>query len=197
MFTGIIQSQGKVIERKGLRLVIQTPLGRARVGDSVAINGVCLTIVRSTGSAKARQLVFDLSQETLDRTTLGEWQPGRTVNVEPALRAGDPLGGHMVQGHVDGVGRVVGRRDKKGWSLITFSFPIAMKAFFVDKGSVAIDGISLTLLKPTQGRFDVAVIPHTEEVTTLGKARPGDRVNLEADVLAKQVATLIKGRRRW
>jgi riboflavin synthase alpha subunit len=192
MFTGIIQSQGKVIERKGLRLVIQTPLGRARVGDSVAINGVCLTIVRSTGPAKARQLVFDLSQETLDRTTLGKWQPGRGVNVEPALRAGDPLGGHMVQGHVDGVGRVVGRRDKKGWSLITFSFPSSMKAFFVDKGSVAIDGISLTLLKPTQGRFDVAVIPHTEEVTTLGKARPGDRVNLEADVLAKQVATLIK-----
>ncbi|MBL8023540.1 MAG: riboflavin synthase [Elusimicrobia bacterium] len=197
MFTGIIQSKGKVVERKGLRLVVRAPLARARVGDSVAVNGVCLTIVKSTGSSKARLLGFDLSQETLDRTTMGEWKPGRTVNVEPALRAGDPMGGHMVQGHVDGVGRVEARRDEKGWSHITFSFPSVMRDFFVDKGSVSIDGISLTLLNPKKGRFGVAVIPHTDQVTTLGEVRPGDPVNLEADVMAKQVATLIKGRRRW
>jgi riboflavin synthase len=196
MFTGIIQSKGRVTGRKGLRLEITAPLARARVGDSVAVNGVCLTIVRSSGSAKSRRLAFDLSQETLDRTTIGTWNPGRPVNLEPALRAGDPLGGHIVQGHVDGVGRLVSRRVESGWGLYTFSFPSGMKNFFVHKGSVAIDGISLTLLKPKNGRFGVAVIPHTEAVTTLGEARPGEEVNLEADVLAKQVAALMKRGRR-
>lgn len=194
MFTGIIQSKGWVTGRKGLRLVIVTPLSRARVGDSVAVNGVCLTIIKTSGTAKARRLAFDLSQETLDRTTIGEWSPNRSVNVEPALRAGDPLGGHVVQGHVDGVGRVLARRAKDGWSLFTFGFPSEMKDFFVHKGSVAVDGISLTLLNPKNGRFDVAVIPHTEKATNLGDARPGDCVNLEADPIAKQVATLMK---RW
>ncbi|MBL0059644.1 MAG: riboflavin synthase [Elusimicrobia bacterium] len=196
MFTGIIQSKGRVTGRKGLRLEITAPLARARVGDSVAVNGVCLTIVRSSGPTKSRRLAFDLSQETLDRTTIGGWRPGRPVNLEPALRAGDPLGGHVVQGHVDGVGRLVARRVESGWGLFTFAFPPAMKDFFVDKGSVAIDGISLTLLKPKNGRFGVAVIPHTEAVTTLGEARPGEEVNLEADVLAKQVAALMKRGRR-
>jgi riboflavin synthase len=194
MFTGIIPSQGWVTRRKGLRLEIKTSLARARVGDSVAVNGVCLTIIRSAGTAKARRLVFDLSQETLDRTTIGQWKTGHLVNVEPALRAGDPLGGHVVQGHVDGVGRLLARKAKDGWSLFTFGFPSSMKDFFVHKGSVAIDGISLTLLTPSKGRFDVAIIPHTENVTNLGGGRPGDAVNLEADPIAKQVATLMK---RW
>lgn len=194
MFTGIISSKGRVIEQKGLRLEIKVPLPRARRGDSVAVNGVCLTLVKSSGTAKSRRLTFDLSQETLDRTTLGHWLPGRTVNVEPALRAGDPLGGHVVQGHVDAVGRVVSRRDKGGWSLFTFEFPSSLKDFFVHKGSVAVDGISLTLLNPKNGRFAVAVIPHTEKATNLGQARPGDAVNLEADPLAKHVAALMK---RW
>lgn len=194
MFTGIIQSKGWVTERAGLRLEIKTSLARARVGDSVGVNGVCLTIIKSEGTARNRRLVFDLSQETLDRTTIGLWKPGHLLNVEPALRAGDPLGGHVVQGHVDGVGRLLARRSKDGWSLFTFGFPARMKDFFVHKGSVAIDGISLTLLNPKKGRFDVAIIPHTEKVTNLGTARPGDAVNLEADPIAKQVATLMK---RW
>ncbi len=194
MFTGIVQSKGRVTERRGLRLEIQASLSRARVGDSVAVNGVCLTIIKSGGTDRNRRLAFDLSQETLDRTTLGFWNSGREVNMEPALRAGDPLGGHVVQGHVDGVGRMISRKRKKGWSLYTFGFPARMNDFFVHKGSVAIDGISLTLLNPAKGRFDVAVIPHTENVTTLGDARPGDPVNLEADPLAKQVAALMK---RW
>lgn len=194
MFTGIIQSKGWVTERAGLRLEIKTSLARARVGDSVGVNGVCLTIIKSEGTARNRRLVFDLSQETLDRTTIGQWKTGHPVNVEPALRAGDPLGGHVVQGHVDGVGRILARTPKEGWSLFTFAFPAGMKDFFVHKGSVAIDGISLTLLNPKKGRFDVAIIPHTEKVTNLGTARPGDAVNLEADPIAKQVATLMK---RW
>jgi riboflavin synthase alpha subunit len=194
MFTGIISSKGRVTKRTGLRLEIEAALPRARVGDSVAVNGVCLTIVKSLGTAKSRRLAFDLSQETLDRTTLGFWSPGRCVNVEPALRAGDPLGGHVVQGHVDAVGRVVARRSKGGWTLISFGFPPSLKDFFVHKGSVAVDGISLTLVNPKRGRFDVAVIPHTEKETTLGESRPGDAVNLEADPLAKHVATLMK---RW
>ena len=196
MFTGIIQSKGQVIRRTGLCLKIVAPLARARVGDSVAVNGVCLTIVKSSGPSKARRLAFDLSQETLDRTTIGAWAAGRPLNIEPALRAGDPMGGHVVQGHVDGVGRLAARRAKDGWSLFTFGFPPSMRDFFVHKGSVAIDGISLTLLNPKNGQFDVAVIPHTEKVTNLGQARPGDRVNLEADPIAKQVAVLMKRRKR-
>ncbi len=194
MFTGIIQSKGWVIARKGLRLELKTALARARVGDSVAVNGVCLTIVKSGGTAGHRRLVFDLSQETLDRTTIGHWTPGLGVNVEPALRAGDPLGGHVVQGHVDGVGRILSRTQKDGWSLFSFGFPSFMKEYFVHKGSVAVDGISLTLLNPKQGHFEVAVIPHTEKITNLGLSRRGDPVNLEADPIAKQVATLMK---RW
>lgn len=185
MFTGIISSKGWVLQRQGLRLEIKTALSRARVGDSVGVNGVCLTIIKSGGTARNRRLVFDLSQETLDRTTIGYWKTGHPLNVEPALRAGDPLGGHVVQGHVDGVGRVLARRAKDGWSLFTFGFPARLKDFLVHKGSVAIDGISLTLLNPERGRFDVAVIPHTEKVTNLGLSRPGDPVNLEADPIAK------------
>jgi riboflavin synthase len=192
MFTGIIQSQGRVVDRAGLRLVVEGPLSRARVGDSIAVNGVCLTVVRVSGAARRRRVAFDLSQETLDRTTLGDWSGGRPVNLEPAVRAGDPLGGHVVQGHVDGVGRILGRRAKDGWTLLTVGYPAAFNRFFVHKGSVAVDGISLTVLHPAKGRFDVAVIPHTEKVTTLGRANVGDRVNLEADVIAKQVAALMR-----
>lgn len=196
MFTGIIQSLGRVVDRTGLRLVVEGPLSRARVGDSIAVNGVCLTVVRSLGSARRRRVAFDLSQETLDRTTLGDWVVGRPVNLEAALRAGDPLGGHVVQGHVDGVGRILARKPKEGWTLLTVGYPEAFKHYFVHKGSVALDGISLTVLNPAKGRFDVALIPHTEKVTTLGWAKVGERVNLEADVIAKQVAALMRNWRK-
>jgi riboflavin synthase len=166
------------------------------VGDSVAVNGVCLTVVRAVRIPGGQRVEFDLSEETLRRTTLGEWGPGRSVNLERALRMGDPLGGHMVQGHVDAVGRLISRRSKDGWSLFTFSFPAELRDYLVHKGSVAVDGISLTLLEPARGRFGVAVIPHTERVTTLGATRAGDAVNLETDPLAKHVVTLMKNWRR-
>lgn len=196
MFTGIIQSQGRVVERKGLSLVIDGAMKRIRVGDSVAVNGVCLTVVRLARTGRQWRMWFDLSQETLDRTTLGEWGSGRCVNLEPALRAGDPMGGHIVQGHVDGMGRLLSRRAKGGWTLITVGFPKPFQPYFVHKGSVSVDGISLTVLNPHRGRFDVAVIPHTERVTTLGQTQVGDAVNVEADMIAKQVAALVAPRRK-
>jgi riboflavin synthase len=179
---------GRVAKKDGLRLEIAARLARARVGDSIAVDGVCLTVVKAGGG----RVAFDLSQETIDRTTIGGWAPGRPVNIEPALRAGDAMGGHIVQGHVDGVGRVLGREPKGDWSLYTFSIPKGMGDYFVSKGSVAVDGISLTILKPGRGKFQVAIIPHTEKVTTLGGARVGAWVNIEADILAKQVTQLMR-----
>jgi riboflavin synthase len=191
MFTGIIFSLGTVVRREGLRLWVRGALPRARRGDSVAVNGVCLTIVGAAGPAGRRTLRFDLSEETLQRTSIGSWAPGRRVNLEPALRMGDPLGGHIVQGHVDAVGKILAVRPEKDWRLFTFSIPASLRDFLVTKGSVAVDGISLTVVNPRRDRFDVAVIPHTDRVTTLGAARVGDPVNLEADPLAKHVAQLV------
>jgi len=196
MFTGIIQGMGRVVQREGLRLEIEGPLARAGVGDSIAVNGVCLTVIKARGSVKKRRVLFDLSEETVQRTTIGSWGVGRWVNLEPALRAGDSMGGHTVQGHVDGVGRVIRREPKGDWSLYTFSIPVGMRDYFVTKGSVAVDGISLTILNPRQNRFQVAIIPHTEKVTVLGNYRAGDEVNIEADILAKQVTHLMKSWRR-
>lgn len=185
MFTGIVQATGRVLEKKGHRLVVEGPLKNLRRGDSVAVNGVCLTVTARTHSGRKCRMSFDVSQETLDRTTLGEWRPGRVVNLETPLRVGDPLGGHIVQGHVDGVGRVVGRRPAGGSTKILFEVPAALAGTLVPKGSIAIDGVSLTVVNPRGRRFEVAVIPHTEAATTLGQARPGDRVNVEADVMIK------------
>jgi riboflavin synthase len=180
MFTGIVREVGTVASFDGSRLVVESGTG-AEIGDSVAIAGVCLTVTgRENGS-----LAFDVVAETLDRTTLGSLGAGAKVNVEPSLRAGDPLGGHIVQGHVDGVGSLRGRGE-----LTWFDAPPEIVRYCVEKGSIAVDGTSLTVAAVDDGGFAVALIPHTLEVTTLGSLEPGDPVNLEVDVVAKYVERL-------
>ncbi len=180
MFTGIVREVGTVRAFDGSRLVVQTDTD-AGIGDSVAIAGVCLTVTGRDDSA----LAFDVVDETLDRTTLGKLTAGARVNVEPSLRAGDPLGGHIVQGHVDGVGSLRERAE-----LTWFDAPPEIVRYCVEKGSIAVDGTSLTVAAVDDGGFAVALIPHTLEATTLGSLEPGDPVNLEVDVLAKYVERL-------
>ena len=180
MFTGIVRTVGTVASSDGARLVVETGT-EAAIGDSVAIAGVCLTVTgRENGT-----LAFDVVAETLDRTTLGQLAAGSRVNVEPSLRAGDPLGGHIVQGHVDGVGSLRERGE-----LTWFDAPPEITRYCVDKGSIAVDGTSLTVTAVDDGGFGVALIPHTLEATTLGSLDPGNPVNLEVDVLAKYVERL-------
>jgi riboflavin synthase len=191
VFTGIVRELGTVEaaeEREGsVRLVVRAPgtAAGAAVGDSVSVNGVCLTAVALEDGAVA----FDAVPETLRRSSLGGLRPGARVNVEPALRAGEPLGGHFVQGHVDGVGRVR-RADEEG---IEVEAPAAILRYCVEKGSIAVEGVSLTIASLAEDGFAVALVPHTREATTLGAAAVGDEVNLEVDVLAKHVERLLAG----
>jgi len=180
MFTGIVRERGRIVAFDGSRLVVEAPGTSADVGDSVAIAGVCLTAVETA------PLAFDVVPETLERTTLGGLQPGDEVNVEPALRAGEPFGGHIVQGHVDGVGSLRGTAN----ALVWFDAPPDVLRYCVEKGSVAVDGTSLTVAGIDAGGFAVALVPHTLAATTLGLLKPGDPVNLEADVVAKYVERL-------
>ncbi|MEX2114165.1 MAG: riboflavin synthase [Pirellulales bacterium] len=187
MFTGIIQHLSSVAdvrnEPPGKRLLIACPeLCRdAAIGDSIAINGCCLTVVTNDGD----RLGFDAGPETLARTTLGSLAAGSSVNLEGSLRVGDRLGGHFVTGHVEAIGQLVERNDDRDWSTFWFRFPAELGRYLVPKGSVAVDGISLTLVEVQRDRFSVALIPHTLEVTTLGSRVAGDSVNLETDLLAK------------
>ena len=180
MFTGIVREVGTVVSFNGTRLVVETG-AEAELGDSVAIAGVCLTVI----GRKDGTLAFVVVAETLDRTTFGGFTAGTRVNVEPSLRAGDPLGGHMVQGHVDGVGSLRERGD-----LTWFDAPPEINRYCVEKGSIAVDGTSLTVAAVDDAGYAVALIPHTLEATTLGALEPGDPVNLEVDVLAKYVERL-------
>ncbi|HEY2292888.1 MAG TPA: riboflavin synthase [Thermoanaerobaculia bacterium] len=199
MFTGLILERGRLLSdpvpsgQGGVRLAVGMSPGLAErlgIGDSVAVSGVCLTVVeRGSG-----QVVVELSPETLARTNLGELRGGDEVNLEPALRMGDPLGGHMVQGHVDGTAEVVGRRDLTEHRVLAFSIPPDLSPLLVEKGSVTVDGVSLTVSALGSDRFEVALIPHTLEVTTLSRRVPGDRVNLEVDVLAKYVHRMLAAR---
>ena len=182
MFTGIVRERGRVVSFDGSHLVVETTQDAA-FGDSVAIAGVCLTVVaRGEGT-----LAFDVVRETIEKTTLGTLAPGDPVNVEPALRAGDPMGGHIVQGHVDGVGRV-----RSTGELTWIDAPGDILRFVVEKGSIAVDGTSLTIAALDGKGFAVALIPHTLAATTLGELAPGDAVNLEADILAKHVERLAR-----
>jgi riboflavin synthase len=182
MFTGIVREVGTVARFDGSRLVVEAGT-EAELGDSVAIAGVCLTVAaRENGG-----LAFDVVSETLGRTTLGSLSAGDKVNLEPSLRAGDPLGGHIVQGHVDGVGRLRERGE-----LTWFDAPAEIVRYCVEKGSIAVDGTSLTVAATDERGFAVALIPHTLEATTLGELAPGSAVNLEVDVLAKYVERLAK-----
>jgi riboflavin synthase len=194
MFTGLVQSLAEVVdviaEPPGIRLVVRetTIAAEANVGDSIAINGCCLTVVSIDGD----QLSFQAGEETLSRTNLGELSPGAMVNLEQSLRAGDPIGGHYVTGHIDAVGTVDSRHDDSDWCTMKFRAPAAQLAQMAGKGSVAVDGVSLTLVEVENDRFSVALIPHTLSVTTLGRRKTHDRVNIETDVLAKYVERQLK-----
>jgi riboflavin synthase len=192
VFTGLVQEVGDVVGFDGARLTIAAPATAAgvQIGDSVAVDGVCLTVVARLESTMS----FDAVPETLGRTSLGALREGSRVNLEPALRAGDPLGGHYVQGHVDGVGSVRTVEREGDGKRIGFTAPPELLRYVVEKGSIAVQGTSLTIAAVDDGGFEVALIPHTLEATTLGALKPGDGVNLEADVLAKYVEKLI-GRR--
>ncbi|GAB3678352.1 riboflavin synthase [Salinisphaera aquimarina] len=193
MFTGIIKGIGTVVQQRekggDTRIVIDTgatELGAVALGDSIAVSGVCLTAVE----LGAQQFAADVSQETLSLTTLGSLEPGSRVNLEGALHAGEPLGGHLVSGHVDGFGVLEARtQDARSWRL-TFSVPDHLKRFFAPKGSVCVDGISLTVNEVDNDRFGVNIVPHTMAHTTLGDRAVGDRVNLEIDVIARYLARL-------
>ncbi len=194
MFTGLVTDLGTV-ERltagpvTDLWIASSYP-GDFQLGESIACDGVCLTVVEFRGQSFKVQA----APETLRRTTLGEWSPGTRVNLERALRMGDRLGGHWVQGHVDGVGTVLETRPEGGSWVMRFSLPAELSPFFVEKGSVCIDGISLTLTTVTTDSFGVMLIPETQQRTSLGKKQPGQRVNLEADIIGKYVARMMGGR---
>jgi len=184
VFTGLVREVGTVVSMDGGRLTIEAAL-EAAPGDSVAVNGVCLTVV---GTAPLR---FDAVPETLARSSLGSLQAGSRVNLEPALRAGDPLGGHYVQGHVDGVGTVRSVTPEGDGKRIAFDAPAELLRYVVEKGSITVEGTSLTIAAVGDRGFEVALIPHTLAHTTLDGLKPEDRVNLEVDVLAKYVEKLL------
>jgi riboflavin synthase len=198
MFTGIVRELGRLEARDGgaerTRLRIRAPrtAETAAVGDSVAVNGVCLTAVAVADGA----IAFDAVPETLARSALGGLEPGDALNVEPAVRAGDPLGGHMVQGHVDGVGRVVSVDPEGDGKRLTLAIPAELERFCVEKGSITVDGVSVTIAALAGRRVEVALVPHTIDATTLGALAPGAAVNIEADVLAKHVERLLDSRGR-
>ena len=179
--------------RAGAHLTIETPraLARLALGESIAVNGACLTVTAMQG----RRFRVDVSPETLRRTTLGTLAKDGRVNLERALRVGDRLGGHVVLGHVDGVGKLEKIEPDGDWLLYRFRAPDALLPFLVEKGSIAVDGVSLTVFACRAARFTVALIPHTLAKTTLGTRRPGDGVNLEADVLLKHVGAMLRTRR--
>jgi riboflavin synthase len=200
MFTGIVTDVGEVLAvgRQGdLRARIATGYDAAgiAIGASIACDGICLTVV-TTGSTEGREprgwFEVDISAETVSKTNLGAhpWVPGRKINLERALKVGDELGGHIVSGHVDGVAEIVATREEGGSTRFTFEAPAGLARFIAPKGSVALNGTSLTVNEVEGARFGVNIIPHTRAVTTWGAAKAGDRVNLEVDTLARYVARL-------
>jgi len=193
LFTGIVEDVGHLTRREelpaGRRLWVSTslPVATFEIGESIAIAGACMTVVtRGDG-----EFAVEVSAESLRRTTLGDLEPGDPVNLERAMQLGDRLGGHMVSGHIDGTGTVDAIRPEGESSIFTFRVAAELMPMLVEKGSVAVDGISLTCFGCRDDRFDVAVIPHTLAVTTLGRRAPGARVNIEVDVMGKYVARLV------
>ncbi len=192
MFTGIVEELGTVREAGSNRLTVscRTAAEESDVGASVAVSGVCLTVVeRHEGG-----LAFDLSEETLRRSTLGRLRPGDPVNLERPVTLATRLGGHLVQGHVDGVGQVVRSDRTEIGAVLAMRAPAELRRYLVEKGSVAVDGVSLTVARLDGDTFDVALVPHTLAVTTLGGAAPGTDVNLEVDLMAKYVERLLAWR---
>jgi len=197
MFTGIIEGLGTIkrLSMKGADAVLEIEAGiemaDVRLGDSIAVNGACLTV-----TAKNQNIVHaDVSAETLDKTNLKRMHPGSKVNLEKSLRVGGYLGGHFVLGHVDGTGRILSKTQKSGSVIFAIQTDEALARYIVEKGSVAIDGISLTINKVENGRFYVNIIPHTAEKTTLLVKKEGDLVNIETDILGKYVEKLLQSPR--
>ena len=193
MFTGIVEELGVVeaLEDQGdaVRLTVRGPhvTVDAHLGDSIAVNGCCLTVAAKDGET----FTADVMRETLDKTSLGALEPGGRVNLERAVTAATRLGGHIVQGHVDGTGSVVRRVPSEHWELVEVSLPAGMSRYLVDKGSITVDGVSLTVVSAGDDSFTVSLIPETLARTTLGHKQPGDPVNLEVDVIAKYVERLL------
>jgi riboflavin synthase len=195
VFTGIIEEKGRVSdvlrEGGGVRLIVEAPSSASelRVNDSVSLNGACQTVIAKT----ARTFTVQAVEETLSKTTLGEFVPGTEINLELPLRLNERLGGHLVLGHVDCVGTVAGIEEKESSHLIRIAFPAPFAKYVIPVGSIAVDGISLTVASTTGNEFTVSIIPHTLSKTTLTGARTGMRVNLEFDVIGKYVERLIAG----
>jgi riboflavin synthase len=195
VFTGIVEEAGRVesLERTSgrARLVVRAPrlAPEVRIGDSVAVNGACLTVT----SVKEDRLTFDVVPESLGKTTLGALRAGSAVNLEGALRVGDRLSGHFVTGHVDGVGEVSSVREEGGQVTVRVRAPGSVAPFLLEKGSITMDGVSLTLFDVAEPSFSVALVPHTLAATTLPGLRPGSKVNLEADLLARWISKRLSG----
>jgi riboflavin synthase len=189
MFTGIITDIGELVECNGGRFRIRCSYAASgiAVGASIACDGACLTATTVEPSGPGSTFAVDVSNETLSKTTLGTWRPGRKINLERALKAGDELGGHIVSGHVDGVARVADVRPDGDSRRFTIEVPAALARFIAPKGSVALDGISLTVNEVAQDRMGCNIVPHTLTHTTLGAKKPGDELNLEVDVFARYV----------
>jgi riboflavin synthase len=195
MFTGIVQDLGRIEAREprggDVRLTIAVDrfdLGHTAIGDSICVQGVCLTVI----DLRAGRFVADVSRETLTLTTLGELEVSATVNIEAALRAGDPLGGHLMSGHIDGVATVTQTRIEARSRRVSIAIPACLARYIVRKGSVALDGVSLTVNEVQEAVFGVNLIPHTLAVTTLGRVATGTRLNLEVDQLARYVERLMQ-----
>jgi riboflavin synthase len=195
MFTGIVEELGEVTRADGGRLTVGCSMVAAgtEIGDSIAVNGVCLTVVEKTGT----ELAFDLSPETVMRTSLGRAQVGNPVNLERPVSLAARLGGHLVQGHVDGVAEIATvQTDTAGGAVAGFGMPAELMRYVVEKGSISIDGVSLTVARIEGNVVEVALIPHTLGATTLGSISPGDVVNVEIDMIAKYLERLVEGTQR-
>ncbi len=196
MFTGIVEELGEVTgveeQTDAARLTIRGPqvVAEARHGDSIAVNGVCLTVVETDGTS----FTADVMAETLARSSLGALRVGSRVNLERPVTLADRLGGHLVQGHVDGTGEVLARTPAEHWELVRVSLPDGLARYVVEKGSITVDGVSLTVVEVGADWFTVSLIPTTLELTTLGRKGPGDPVNLEVDIVAKYVEKLMGDR---
>ena len=198
MFTGIISDVGQIIditasgELNRLRIASAYDAGTIALGASIANSGACLTVVGVEPRGEGSALAFDLGAETLAVTTLGQWRAGGSVNLERSLKVGDELGGHMVSGHVDGIAEILSRRDFDGMAHFRFRAPKDLAKFIAVKGSVALDGTSLTVNAVDGDAFEVLLIPHTLNVTTWGERKAGDKVNIEVDLMARYAARLME-----
>lgn len=197
MFTGIVTAKGKLESFTGdtdRRFSIASPYAADTIdlGASICHAGVCLTVVSKETRNGGSVFDVEVSPETLARTTLGDWIEGQDINLERSLRLGDEMGGHLVTGHIDGVGQIVDRRDDGEWLGFTVKPPAELSRFIAEKGSIAVDGVSLTVNAVSGDSFDLMIIPHTAEVTTLGALQIGARVNLEVDLMARYAARLMQ-----